>query len=48
MAVRAAKVVAVALMALALVPSGAHFFERFNKVGLDRDAYFTVQQIYTG
>lgn len=48
MAIRATAIVAITLMALALVPSGAHFFERFNKMALDREAYFTVQQIYAG
>jgi hypothetical protein len=40
--------IAVVLMALALVPSGAHFFELPNKIKLDRDAYFVVQSIYSG
>ena len=45
---RALGFVAILLMALALVPGGAHFFELPGKIGLDRDAYFTVQQIYAG
>ena len=36
------------LTALALVPAGAHFFELPNKIGLDKQAYFTVQAIYRG
>lgn len=39
---------AVVLTALALVPGGAHLFELPNKIGLARDAYFTVQAIYRG
>jgi membrane protease YdiL (CAAX protease family) len=39
---------AIALTALILIPSGAHLFELPGKIGLDRDAYFTVQQIYAG
>jgi hypothetical protein len=39
---------AVVLTALALVPAGAHLFALPNKIGLPKDAYFTVQQIYAG
>jgi len=39
---------AIVLTALALVPAGAHFFELPNKIGLDQQAYFTVQAIYRG
>jgi hypothetical protein len=39
---------AVVLTALALVPAGAHLLELPNKIGLPRDAYFTVQGIYRG
>lgn len=39
---------AIVLSAFALIPVGAHFFELWNKMGLDRDAYFIVQQIYRG
>jgi hypothetical protein len=42
------KLLALALTALILVPSGAHLFELPGKIGLDRDAYFTVQRIYAG
>jgi hypothetical protein len=40
----------VALMAtaLALGPALAHLLELPNKIGLSRDAYFIVQQIYAG
>ncbi len=34
--------------ALALGPALAHLLELPNKIGLPRDAYFTVQQIYAG
>ena len=34
--------------ALALVPAGAHLAELPNKMTLSRDAYLTVQQIYSG
>lgn len=36
------------LTGLALVPSGAHFFELPNKIGLSEPDYFTVQSIYRG
>jgi hypothetical protein len=39
---------AIVLTAMALVPAGAHFFELPNKIGLDQEAYFTVQGIYRG
>lgn len=37
-----------ALTAVVLMPSGAHLFEMPRKIGLDREAYFTVQAIYAG
>ena len=42
------KVLTLALTAIILVPSGAHLFELPGKIGLSRDAYFTVQGIYAG
>lgn len=42
------KLIALALTALVLVPSGAHLFELPGKIGLHREAYFTVQGIYAG
>jgi hypothetical protein len=48
MGVRLLQFCAIVLTALALVPAGAHFFELPNKIGLDQDAYFTVQRIYRG
>lgn len=34
--------------ALALAPALAHLFELPNKLGLSRDEYLAVQQIYSG
>ncbi len=48
MPLRVAQFLAIILTALALVPAGAHFFELPNKIGLDQEAYFTVQSIYRG
>jgi hypothetical protein len=48
MGVKVLQFFAIVLTALALVPAGAHFFELPNKIGLDQEAYFTVQQIYRG
>jgi hypothetical protein len=42
------KLAALALTGLALVPSGAHFFEMPAKIALDRHEYFVVQGIYAG
>jgi hypothetical protein len=42
------RLLTLALTAVALVPSGAHLFEMPPKIGLDREAYFTVQAIYAG
>ena len=38
----------VAFVALSLGPALAHLLELPNKIGLGRDDYFTVQQIYRG
>lgn len=48
MALRALQCLAIVFTALALVPAGAHFFELFNKIGLPREDYFVVQNIYRG
>lgn len=40
--------IAILSTALALGPALAHAFELPNKIGLARDDYFTVQQIYRG
>lgn len=42
------RLLTLALTAVVLVPSGAHLFEMHRKIGLDREAYFTVQAIYAG
>lgn len=42
------RIIALSLMALILIPSGAHMFELPAKIGLDRESYFTVQGIYAG
>jgi hypothetical protein len=38
----------IAFVALSLGPALAHLLELPNKIGLGRDDYFTVQQIYRG
>ncbi len=48
MGLRLAQFLAIVLTALALVPAGAHLAELPNKIGLDREAYFIVQNIYAG
>ncbi len=48
MKIRVLHFIAIILTALALVPSGAHLLELPNKIGLDRDHYMIVQQIYRG
>lgn len=45
---RTVHALAVILTALALVPSGAHIAELPNKLSLDHDQYFVVQQLYRG
>src|SRR3712207_467803 len=42
------RLTALALTAIALVPSGAHLCELPGKIGLPRAAYLTVQGIYAG
>jgi PIN domain nuclease of toxin-antitoxin system len=42
------RVCALLLVALCLVPGGAHVSELPNKIGLPRDHYMLVQQIYRG
>jgi hypothetical protein len=48
MEVMVLRLTTLALTALIFIPSGAHLFELPHKIRLDRDAYFTVQQIYAG
>jgi hypothetical protein len=43
-----ARFLALLFVALALAPSGAHLLELPNKIGLSREQYFVVQQIYRG
>jgi hypothetical protein len=47
-ALRLTQFLAIVLTALALVPAGAHLAELPNKIGLDQEAYFIVQNIYAG
>ncbi len=42
------ELVALALTAIALVPSGAHFFELPHKMSLSEPDYFVTQGIYAG
>ena len=48
MGLRIVQFLAIVLTALALVPAGAHLFELPNKIGLDQEQYFIVQNIYRG
>jgi len=48
MVLTAARFFSLLFVALALMPSGAHLLELPNKMGLSRDDYLTVQQIYNG
>ena len=48
MPLKVVQFLALALTALALVPSGAHLFALLNKIGLDAEQYFIVQSIYRG
>jgi hypothetical protein len=42
------KILILFLTMLVVVPAGTHLFALPNKIGLPRDAYFTVQGIYAG
>lgn len=48
MSLRITQFLALILIALALVPAGAHLFELPNKIDLPQDQYFTIQNIYRG
>lgn len=48
MTIKTVQFLAILLLTLSFVPSGAHLMEFPNKIGLDRDAYMTVQQLYSG
>src|SRR5215831_1951667 len=40
--------IAIASVAMCLVPGGAHFFELANKLSMSQPEYMTVQKIYAG
>lgn len=48
MALKTVQFFAAVLMALALVPAGAHLFELPHKIAMTQEQYFTVQSIYRG
>lgn len=48
MGLKAVRFLALLLTALALAPALAHLLELPNKIGLSREEYLTVQQIYRG
>jgi hypothetical protein len=48
MPLRALQFIAIILTAIALIPAGTHLFEMSNKINLPREAYFVVQNIYSG
>jgi len=48
LATKIVQFLAVSLTALALVPSGAHFFALPNKIDLTQEHYFIAQNIYRG
>jgi hypothetical protein len=48
MGLKVTQFLASVLIALALVPAGAHLFALPNKIGLPQDQYFVVQNIYRG
>lgn len=48
MALRILQFVAIVLVAITLVPVGAHLFEMPHKIAMTEEQYFTVQGIYSG
>jgi hypothetical protein len=48
MSLKVTQFLASVLIALALVPAGAHLFALPSKIGLPQDQYFVVQSIYRG
>jgi hypothetical protein len=48
MALKTMRFIALLFTALALAPALAHLLELPNKIGLSKDDYLTVQQIYRG
>ena len=45
---KSVRLVTLVMVALCLVPAGAHFFELANKMSLSMAEYMTVQKIYVG
>jgi len=48
MLLKSVRLVTIVMVALCLVPAGAHFFELASKMSLSPAAYMTVQKIYAG
>ena len=48
MLLKSVRLLTIVMVALCLVPAGAHFFELANKMSLSPAAYMTVQKIYAG
>ena len=48
MLLKSVRLLTIVMVALCLVPAGAHFFELINKMSLSPVAYMTVQKIYAG
>jgi len=48
MLLKSVRLVTIVMVALCLVPAGAHFFELANKMSMSPAAYMTVQHIYAG
>ena len=48
MLLKSLRLFTIIMVALCLVPTGAHFFELINKMSLSPAAYMTVQKIYAG
>jgi hypothetical protein len=48
MPLKSVRLITIVMVALCLVPAGAHFFELASKMSLSPAAYMTVQKIYAG
>ena len=48
MLLKSVRLVTLVMVALCLVPAGAHFFELASKMALSPAEYMTVQKIYAG
>jgi hypothetical protein len=46
--IRLVQFLAIILVAVYLVPGGAHVFELPNKIGMDQSSYMTAQRLYDG